>query len=61
MNKHVLILSTMHMDITIANNAKKHRKQFPLIMTQSTELILLTKCLKNTLAALAHEDGRYIL
>ena len=40
---------------------RKHRKQFPPIMKQSTELILLTIWLKNTLAELAHEDGQYIV
>ena len=40
---------------------RKHRKQFSLIMKQSTEVILLTKWLKNTLAELAHEDDQYIV
>ena len=38
---------------------RKHWKQFPPIIKQSTELILLTKWLKNTLAELTHKDGRY--
>ena len=38
---------------------RKHRKQFPPIIKQSTELILLTKWQKNTLVELVHEDGQY--
>ena len=35
-NKHVLIPSSMHKDITIAKMQRKHRKQSPPVMKQRT-------------------------
>ena len=60
-NKHVLILSTMQNDITIAANAKKTLKQFSSTTQQSTESMYLIKWPRNILAETPHEDGQYIV
>jgi len=60
-NKHVLILSTMHKHITVADKKRKHLKVFPHTIKPNTESIYLTKCLRYALAEPAHEGGQYVV
>ena len=61
MNKHVLILSTMQTNVSVADNAKKTREiVFPAIK-QSMESIYLTKRRRNILAEPAHKGDQYIV
>ena len=40
---------------------RKHLKQFPSTMKQSTESMYLIEWPRNTFAEPAHEDGQYIV
>ena len=59
--KHVLILSTMHKDITIANNAKKKPETVSSYNEAKYGVDIVDQLAKNTHAKLAHKDGQYIV
>ena len=59
--KNVAILSTLHQNITIADNAKRYQKVPKLTMIQNMVLILWIKWQGNTRLELPPEDGLFIL